>query len=265
MLLLAKDPFSIILTESKAKKYFGDANAIGQVIRVDTVNYTVQGVIKDNPVNSSFRFDILMQMDGYLSNPETLKNDKTWNNFGYITFLQLRPDAGKSLVETRLNDIINKNRTNHTDKVSLEPLMICILKMICSLQTCLTAVKKDLYIFSCHWFVVIDHRLYQLCKSYNSKASLRAKEVSVRKIVGAERPHLFFQFIAESLTVSLLALGITLLIVQICLPVFNTITEKHLELSLTSITLWKVLSGTLLFATLLNGIYPAHCFLPSNH
>ena len=88
-----KDPFSVILTQSKAKKYFGDGSAIGQVIKVDTVNYTVQGVIKDNPVNSSFRFDILLQMDGRLSNPTTLKNDKTWNNFGYITFLQLQPSA----------------------------------------------------------------------------------------------------------------------------------------------------------------------------
>ncbi|MEI9908195.1 MAG: ABC transporter permease [Bacteroidota bacterium] len=81
-----RDPFTIILSQSKAKKYFGDANAIGQLIKVDTVNYTVQGIIKDNPVNSSFRFDILLHMDGRLADPRTLKNDKTWNNFGYITF-----------------------------------------------------------------------------------------------------------------------------------------------------------------------------------
>src|SRR5664279_388245 len=69
------DPFSIILTESKAKKYFGNESRVGQVIRVDNANYTVQGIIKDNPANSSFQFDVLLQMDGRLSDPKILKND----------------------------------------------------------------------------------------------------------------------------------------------------------------------------------------------
>jgi hypothetical protein len=68
------DPFSIILTASKAKKYFGDASAIGQMIKVGTVNYTVQAVIKDNPVNSSFPFDILLHMNGRLSDPAVFKS-----------------------------------------------------------------------------------------------------------------------------------------------------------------------------------------------
>ncbi|MEP7319757.1 MAG: ABC transporter permease, partial [Panacibacter sp.] len=105
----SQQPFSIILTQTKAKKYFGDANAIGQIIRVDTINYMVQGVIKDNPLNSSFQFDVLLNLDGRLADPGTFKNDKNWNNFGYTTFIQLRPDANKSLVETKLNDIIDKN------------------------------------------------------------------------------------------------------------------------------------------------------------
>jgi len=90
-----------------------------------------------------------------------------------------------------------------------------------------------------------------------AKASLRAKEVSVRKIVGAQRSNLFVQFIAESLTISLVALIITLMLIQLLMPAFNAITEKHFELSLTSAEMWKVLSGTLLFAIVLNGIYPA--------
>jgi hypothetical protein len=118
----AKDPFSVILTESKAKKYFGNAGAIGQIMRMDTVNYTVRGVIKDNPLNSSFQFDVLMQMDGHLSNPAVYKNDKSWNNFSYTTFLKLQPNADKSFIGKKLNDIINRNRTNHNDVVSLQPL-----------------------------------------------------------------------------------------------------------------------------------------------
>ncbi len=252
-----QDPFSIILTESKAKKYFGDANAVGQIIRVDTVNYTVRGIIRDNPVNSSFRFDILMQMDGRLSDPRTLKNDKSWNNFGYITFIKLRDDASQPLVETKLNDIINKNRTNHNDKVSIASLNNMYFESNLQSSSMPHGSKKTAYIFS----ILALLLLFTACINYvnltTAKASLRAKEVSVRKIIGADRKHLFFQFIAESLTISLLSLIVTVLFIQLCLPFFNAITEKQFELPLTSVAMWKVLSATLLLATILNGIYPA--------
>jgi putative ABC transport system permease protein len=252
-----KSPFSIILTESKAKKYFGDANAIGQVIRVDTVNYTVQGVLKDNPVNSSFQFDILLNMDGRLADPRTLKNDKTWNNFGYITFLKLREDASQSLVETKLNDIINKNRTNHNDKVSVQPFNDMYFENGLESSSLPHGSKKTAYIFSLLGLLLLITACINYVNLTTAKASLRAKEVSVRKIIGAGRKHLFFQFIAESLTISLLSLAVALLLIQLCLPFFNTITGKQFELPIASMAMWKVLSGTLLFATILNGIYPA--------
>ena len=252
-----QSPFSIILTASKAKKYFGDESPVGQIIRVDTVNYTVQGVIKDNPVNSSFQFDVLLQMDGRLSDPEVLKNDKTWNNFGYITFLQLRPDAGKSLVETRLNDIINKNRTNHNDKASIQPLNTMYFESDLQSSSLPHGSKKTTYIFSMLGFLLLITACINYVNLTTAKASLRAKEVSVRKIVGAKRGHLFFQFIAESLTISMLALVITILLIKLCLPAFIAVTEKHFELQVTSVSLWKVLLGSLVFATILNGLYPA--------
>lgn len=253
----AKDPFSIILTESKAKKYFGDANAVGQIIRVDTINYTVQGVIKDNPINSSFQFDVLMQMDGRLLNPQTYKNDKSWNNFGYTTFLQLQPGANTSLIATKINSIIDKNRTNHNDKVSLQSLTGMYFENDLQSSDMPHGNQKTTYIFSLLGLLLLITACINYVNLTTAKASLRAKEVSVRKIVGAERSSLFMQFMAESLTVSLLALVVTIILIQVCLPAFNTITEKHFELPLTSISMWQILLGTLLFSTILNGIYPA--------
>ena len=252
-----KEPFSIILTESKAKKYFGDANPIGQVIRVDTVNYSVQGIIKDNPVNSSFQFDVLLQMNGRLSDPKTFKNDKTWNNFGYITFLRLRPDANKRLVESKLNNIINNNRTNNNDKVSIKPLSDIYFESDLQSSDMPHGSKKATYIFSLLGLLLLITACINYVNLTTAKASLRAKEVSVKKIVGAKRAHLFFQFVTESLTISALALIITLLLIQLCLPGFNSISEKQFILPLTSAGMWQILSGTLLFATILNGVYPA--------
>lgn len=252
-----KDPFSIILTESKAKKYFGDANPVGQVILADTVNYTVQAVIKDNPLNSSFQFDILLNVNGRLANPSTYKNDKTWNNFGYITFLQLRPDAGKALVETKLNEIIDKNRTNDNGTTSLTPLSAMYFETGLQSSEMPHGNKKTTYIFSLLGLLLLVTACINYVNLTTAKASLRAKEVSVRKIVGAQRSHLLLQFISESITISVLALLVTLVLIQLFLPAFNSVTEKQFRLPLSSVAMWQVLLGTLLFATVLNGIYPA--------
>jgi ABC-type antimicrobial peptide transport system permease subunit len=253
----ANNPFGIILTESKAKKFFGNANVIGQVILADTVSYTVQGVIKDNPVNSSFKFDILMQMDGRLSNPAVLKNDKSWGNFNYLTFLQLRADANKRLVETKLNNIINSNRSNHNDDVSLQPLNGMYFETDLQSSDLPHGNKKTTYIFSLLGILLLVTACINYVNLTTAKASLRAKEVSVKKIVGAKRTHLFLQFITESLTISVFALLISIVLVRLCLPLFNSVTEENFQLPLASVTMWKVLIGTLIFSTVLNGLYPA--------
>ena len=189
------NPFSIILTESKARKYFGDASAIGKVIKVDTVNYTVQGIIKDNPVNSSFPFDILLQMDGRLSDPAVFKNDKSWNNFGYITFLQLQPGADKASVETKLNNIIKSNRTNDNDDVSLQSLNDMYFESDLQSSDLPHGNKKTTYIFSLLGILLLVTACINYVNLTTAKASLRAKEVSVKKIIGAKRSHLFYRLV----------------------------------------------------------------------
>ncbi|MEI9908196.1 MAG: FtsX-like permease family protein [Bacteroidota bacterium] len=171
--------------------------------------------------------------------------------------MKLRSDASQPLVGTKLNDIINKNRTNHNDKVSIQPLNGMYFESNIQYSSMPHGSKKTTYIFSILGLLLLVTACINYVNLTTAKASLRAKEVSVRKIIGAERKHLFFQFIAESLTISLLSLAVTLVLIQLCLPYFNTITEKQFELPVSSIAMWKVLSGTLLFATILNGIYPA--------
>ena len=253
----AKDRFGIVLTESKAKEYFGNALATGQVVRVDTVNYTVQGIIKDNPVNSSFRFDVLMQMSGRLSNPDTYKNDKNWNNFGYITFLQLRPGAHKEQAEAGLNQIFASNRSNNSGRASLRQLSDLYFENDLQSSEMPHGNKTTTYIFSLLGLLLMVTACINYVNLTTAKAGLRAKEISVRKIIGANRSNLFWQFIVESFLISVFALSITLLLLHLCLPVFNSITGKTFELSISSLTVWKVLVATLFFAAFLNGIYPA--------
>jgi ABC-type antimicrobial peptide transport system permease subunit len=198
-----------------------------------------------------------MQMDGRLSNPAVLKNDKSWGNFNYLTFLQLRADANKRLVETKLNNIINSNRSNHNDDVSLQPLNGMYFETDLQSSDLPHGNKKTTYIFSLLGILLLVTACINYVNLTTAKASLRAKEVSVKKIVGAKRTHLFLQFITESLTISVFALLISIVLVRLCLPLFNSVTEENFQLPLASVTMWKVLIGTLIFSTVLNGLYPA--------
>ena len=252
-----QNPFSIILTETIAKKYFGNNYSAGKVIRIDNKNYTVAAVIKDNPSNSSFQFDVLIQLDAHLSNPETRKNDESWGNFGYLTFLKLRPDANASLVTKKLNAILIKNKKDNTVVAGLQPLKKIYFEEGLQSSVLAHGNEKTTYVLSALALLLLITACINYVNLTTAKASLRAKEVSVRKIVGAQRTALFYQFMAESLSVSLLSLLITLLLIQLSIPGFNALTEKHFLLSIKSITIWKVLLGTLFFATVLNGIYPA--------
>lgn len=253
----AGTPFSLVLTESKAKKYFGTTQVFGQTIKVDSLNYTVAGVIKDNPLNSSFQFDILFNMQARLADPGTFKNDNNWNNFGYITFLQLRPDADTKMIAAKLNGILNKNRSKNSSTASLQPLAGMYFEQDLQSSELPQGNKKTTYIFSILGLLLLLVACINYVNLTTARASLRAKEISVRKIVGAGKPHLFLQFIAESLTICSLALLVSIVLIQLCLPAFNALTEKNFESPFSSMSMWEVLIGTLFIAVILNGIYPA--------
>lgn len=115
-------PYSIILTESKAKKYFGNSDPIGKTIRKDSIDYTVQGIVKDNPANSSFQFDIFIPNEAYFANPKQREHEAYWGNNNYPIFLKLADGAHPRDIALGLQNIIRKNRENNKHITSLESL-----------------------------------------------------------------------------------------------------------------------------------------------
>lgn len=88
-----RNPNSIILTKSLARKYYGKKEAVGKTIIIDSINYKVQAVIKDNPSNSSFQFTIFFPLQTHLPNAEAIKNESSWSSFTWTTFIQLNPNT----------------------------------------------------------------------------------------------------------------------------------------------------------------------------
>lgn len=251
---------SIILTASEAKKYFGSVDkAMGKVIQADSLDYVVTAIVKDAPTNSSFQFAAFIPLQNLLRNADRKANDEDWGNANYITFIKVQPSANIPALAKKITTVLQQ-RSGDTEKqtsISLENLKDMHFET--DLQSAFfgSGNKNNVYIFSVLGILLLIIACINYVNLTTAKASLRAKEVSVRKIVGAGRIQLFNQFLAEAFLISMLALTITLLLVKLCLPVFNTITDTHFSLSLISASLWKVVGITLLSALILNSIYPA--------
>ncbi|MGB5008643.1 MAG: ABC transporter permease [Ferruginibacter sp.] len=250
-------PFSMLLTATKAKKYFGNENAVGRIIRIDTVDYLVQGVMADNPVNSSFQFDVLIPLAARLASPSSKKNDEEWGNFNYLTFLKLSPSADPKKIAATLKGIIAKQRNQ--DNLEIGLMALKGLRFENDLQNSIMEHSdiKVVYIFAVLGILLLLIACINYVNLTTARATLRAKEVSIRKIIGAEKRQLFIQFITESVLVSFFSLVVTILIVQLSLPLFNRFTEKTFALSFSSPDFWFIAGSTLLATVLLTSIYPA--------
>ena len=255
-----KVPFSLILTQSTARRYFGNEEAVGKVLRLDTVNYQVQAVIKDNPANSSFQYNALIPIAAWQANPNEKKNDLEWGNYNYITFLKLHPGANEAIVSAKLVNLLRTNDKNTSNNKSNYAL-VNIRDMHFENDLMSTSFIHGSHSVVNIFMVLAIMLLVTACINYvnltTARASIRSKEVSVRKIVGAGRAHLFGQFMSESFVVSLLAVVLATAIVQLSLPWFSSFTDKAFLHPFLSPMVWLIVGITLLTSFLLNGLYPA--------
>jgi len=253
------NPNSIILTASEAKKYFGAKNALGATIRIDSTNYEVKAVVADAPANSSFQYRAFLPLAALLQDKARRENDEQWQNANYITFVKLRPGSSAAVTATKLTALLQDKSDDRERSSSISLVTLKDMHFEDGLQSSvfLHGNPHTVYIFTVLAFLLLLVACINYVNLTTAKASLRAKEVSIKKIVGAKRIHLFYQFIAESLLISFAALLATLVLIQLCLPYFNELTGKNFVLSLYSRSLWQVVSLTLLIALVLNSIYPA--------
>ncbi len=266
---------SVIITESTARKYFGNQSPMGKVIQGDHKdNFQVSGVIADFPDNSSIRADLLFPMssmehayqravDAYargLSPGKMYWHSMAtdWGNFGFTTFFQVRPGVdlrriGQQLLAIQQREAPQINVSPSEDVFELQPLTSIHLR---------EADGKALQLQTVHIFLVVAIFIL-LIASINyvnlstARAMLRAKEVSVRKIVGAARGQLFAQFIVESLLFYIMSLVLAMGLIMLIIPYYNDLTGKHFVFRLTDRSIWKVVAYSGLGTLVASAIYPA--------
>ena len=254
---------NITMTESKAVELFGKSNVAGNIIHVDTLDYNIAGVYQDNPSNSSSQHDFILPLSAYLSNPDNFRNDSSWEQFNYQTFLLLRSDANPKKLGQKLTSIISNakrdDKGNPSKDIVLEaePLADIHFDNIQIGSSEEKGDRKTIYIFLGLALVI----LFVACINYvnltTARASVRSKEVGVKKLLGAKHSHLFGQFMTESVLTCLTAFALSLFLIYFLMPSFNNLTGKVFVLSLANFSLWYVLLGTTFSAIILTGVYPS--------
>jgi len=257
------DNHSVVITKSLARNYFGDDAALGKSIRADfEENYIVSGVIEDLPENSSINYKMLFPLSimasWYTGDSYWKSLDSDWGNFNYQTFLELEEGADYAQVRTQISEINAKHDPNAaSNKVNrayeLQPIAQLNLYQPDGSPSGIQTVRI---------FVIIAI-LILLIASINyvnlstARAMMRAKEVSMRKIIGAQKTQLFVQFLFESVLFIALSVFIAIGLIYALLPVYNQLTEKNLAFSILNPQVWKIILGVAIFITVSSAIYPA--------
>ncbi len=251
------DDNSVVITKSTAEKYFGQMNPIGKVLVADNkANFTVSGVINDFPKNSDMNFDMIMPMS---LNMKTLLAQKTdmSNNFSvldYETFLMLKPGSQLKSLTTKIRQIHLNHKADDTDA---EYLLLPLSKM-----HLYNADMSDNGIATVRIFIIIALLILVIaCINYvnlsTARSMLRAKEISMRKIVGAGKTQLFMQFIVETALLFSLAAVLAIGLIYILMPAFNQVASKQLTLNLADYHIWLIILAAITGTLAASSIYPA--------
>ena len=258
------EPYSIILTEKMAKKYFGSEDPLGKTITLlNDFDLFITGVIQDVPKQSSFQFDCVMPY--LLKFAPDFQEPEHWGGNPLNTYVLLHKDVNHLEVEKKITGIVEKHAQWETAKVMfhLHPLT---KKHMYSPQG--GGLIHTLLIFSAIALFVLLIACINFTNLSTAKAATRAKEVGVRKVIGARKIDLIRQFIGESLMISLVTLLIAIALMATFLPAFNELLGKQysLRLLLKPIVFLGFL-GIALFTGALAGAYPAlylSAFQPGN-
>jgi len=255
-----RDPGSVVLTQAMAAKYFGDEDPIGKVIEADTYNdgkpipFRVTGVAKNVPRQSHFHFDFLAAYSG-------LREDTTRLSgmYQHYTYVLLREGANSAAMAPRFLDFLKRNwQEDPWYTISLQPLRSIHLRSGLRSELEPTGDIADVYIFSAVALAVLLIACINFMNLATARSAKRAKEVGIRKAVGAPRSQLVRQFLGESLSTSAVSTVGAFLVVASALPWLNRLTGKGLTAaSLTAPPVLLAAAAVALAVGLVSGLYPA--------
>lgn len=265
-----KEPNSLVLTESMVKKYFGDKDPMGEAMETAQGNFIVRGIAKDYPANSHFEFDFLASVITFpfITQPQ-------WIGFDTITYLELTPGADPKKLEANLPEFIKKyaagpiqqrNGISYDEYVAAGNGYIYSIHRIQDLHLHSNLegeIKANgnityVYIFISAAVFILLIACINFMNLSTARSTERAKEVGIRKVLGSVRQQLIYQFITESVLITVVSSVIAFVALVLVLPIFSSVSNRALsaDFLLEPLTLGVMLLVIFLIG-FLAGIYPA--------
>jgi len=253
------DMHSIVLTESTAKSLFGNEPAMGKVVKVDnTDNFTVTGIAKDPSNNTRFKFEYLLPWS-YLTYRH--EDDSSWGNNSTRTYVLLKPNATAASVNAKMK-VLKQKYDDEAKQIKWEMFIYPISRW--RLYSSFTNGVEDnggritfVKLFGTIAAFILLIACINFMNLSTARSEKRAKEVGIRKVVGAQKTSLISQFIGESILLAFLAAVVAIVIVEISLPGYNHLTDKKLFVDFSNAYTWLAGVGFIVITGLLAGSYPA--------
>jgi len=255
-----KERHSMVLTESLAKKIFGDAEPMGKIIKHNDTDMMVTGVIEDIPENSHIQFDYIFPV---INMTDWRESDlESWEYMQFATYVNIEQAANLNLINKKIQKLIKKYDPESKISLSLQPLSE--IHLYSSDINSWNIVYPNpgnityIYIFSLIAFSILLLACINYMNLSTARSLIRAKEIGVRKVSGAHRKDLIFQFFSETLVLSLFSYVTAIFLVELFLPAFNSLSGKNLDYHIFENT--QIFIGTILILLLtgfIAGSYPA--------
>ena len=255
------DAYSIVLTQSTAKAFFGNDDPINKVIKVDNeYDAKVTAIVADVPGNSTLQFDFV---NAFNYNNDYLKRAMTnWQNSSWDVFVQVNQQADLKQVEKRINDI--KYQHDEGDKRISTYFAFPMSKW--RLQSEFKDGKNTggmieyVRLFSIIAIIILLIACVNFMNLSTARSEKRAREVGVRKTLGSGKRQLIFQFFSESIILASIAFVLSVLAVFLLLPFFNDLVDKHLVIRSCTTIFWLAAIALIIFTGVVAGSYPALYF-----
>ena len=263
------EPKTVVITESAAKRHFGDQNPMGQIMLLGDQPYRITGLMRDMPANSHFRADIF---------PTMLSDDYQWGNWlstNHYTYILLKPGTNPAVFSRNLDAVVEKygspalmkdlsitmtqfRQSGNQFRLWMMPLTDIHLRSRQTIEIAAPGDIQHVYIFSVVALIILLIACVNFMNLATAQSAKRATEVGIRKVLGSERGQLIGQFITESVLLTTFALVVALLLVSASLPLFNDVAAKKLHWSVLLTPGW--LAGLAAVPVVLGGLagsYPA--------
>ncbi|PRY41079.1 putative permease [Spirosoma oryzae] len=245
----------IVVSRKLAEKFFPDGQALGKTLQLDNDKFYVVGAVVDNlPTASTIQFDWIVNWKVQEQDWQT-----KWGNNSFMTYARLNPNTTQAQAEASMKLLYKRHAPKeHSENVAmLQPLTDLHLYRDYKNGKPVGGRIEYVRIFSVVALFILLVACINFMNLATARSAIRAKEVGVRKVVGALRSSLIGQFMSESILTSLLAIILSLVLVRMALPTFNTLFDKQLTLSLTEPMLWQLVAGLVLITGFVSGSYPA--------